>query len=123
MAPNPDAPLDETAALMAAVFAEPSQVTNSLQAVFKALEKPNSKVVVELPWYKDGGKHQLVLKAREGNRVVFYNPLGHGSQKAGTEITQALKRRVEADGTESCELGELEALFRAGKARALISPP
>jgi hypothetical protein len=123
MANPQDSQLEQTAALMAAVFAAPSQVTTSLQAVFKALERPDGKVVVELPWYKDGGTHQLVLKERQGNRVVFYNPAGHGKQPAGTVITQALKRRVEPDGTESCELADLEALFRAGKARALISPP
>ena len=117
-----DAPLDQTAALMSAVFAEPNVVTTSLQAVFKALEKPNAKVVVELPWYRDGSKHQIILKGRDANRVVFYNPLGHGKKGPGTELTDGLRRRIEPDGTESCELAELEALFRAGKARALVSP-
>src|SRR5665647_855839 len=78
--------LEQTARLMDAVFAEPSQETNSLQSVFKALDRPNSRVVIELPWYKDGGTHQIVLKARDGNRVSFYNPLGHGSKAAGTEL-------------------------------------
>ena len=115
--------LDQTAKLMSAVFAEPSQETNSLQSIFRALERPNSRVVIELPWYKDGGSHQLVLKARDGNRVVFFNPLGHGAKAAGTELLDGLRRRIEPDGSESCELADLEALFRAGRARALISPP
>lgn len=113
----------QTERLMAAVFGEATQRTSSLQTVFKAMDRPNARVVIELVWYADGGKHEVVLKERVGSRVRFYNPLGHGHQPAGTELTEGLKRRIEPDGSESCELMELDRLFRLGKARALISPP
>lgn len=119
----PDSQLSQTAKLMQAVFNEQTQESTSLQTVFKALERANTRIVIELPWYKDGGRHQLVIKGRSGSRLVFYNPLGHGSKPAGTELTDGLKRRVEADGTESAEMSEIELLFRLGKAKALISPP
>ena len=118
---QPASQLDETAMLLAAVLGSTSEETSSFQAVFKALDQPGKRVVLELPWYADGGTHQLILKERQGNRVAFYNALGHAGKGPGDMLTDGLKRRVEPDGTESAELSDLEALFRAGKARALIT--
>jgi hypothetical protein len=112
--------LAQTAGLLSAVLGAAAEETRSVQAVFKALGQPGKQVILELPWYPDGGTHQLVLRAREGDRVTFYNPLGHQGGP-GTELTDGLRRRVEPDGTESAALADVEALFRGGKARALIA--
>lgn len=116
----PSGQLGQTAGLLSAVLGSTSEETRSVQAVFKALGQPGKQVVLELPWYADGGTHQLVLRAREGDRVTFYNPLGH-SGGPGAELTDGLRRRVEPDGSESATLADIEALFRAGTARALIA--
>ena len=118
--PQASGQLGQTAGLLAAVLGATGEETRSVQAVFKALGQPGKQVVLELPWYADGGTHQLVLRAREGDRVTFYNPLGH-SAGPGAELTDGLRRRVEPDGSESAALSDIEALFRAGKARALIA--
>lgn len=116
----PAGQLGLTAGLLSAVLGGTSEETRSVQAVFKALGQPGKQVVLELPWYPDGGTHQLVLRAREGDRVTFYNALGHAGGP-GTELTDGLRRRVEPDGSESAALADIEALFRAGTARALIA--
>ena len=116
----PEGQLGQTASLLAAVMGATGEETRSVQAVFKALGQPGKQVILELPWYADGGTHQLVLRAREGDRVTFYNPLGHKGGP-GTELADGLRRRVEPDGSESATLADIEALFRAGKARALIA--
>ncbi len=116
----PSGLLGQTAGLLSAVLGTTSEETRSVQAVFKALGQPGKQVVLELPWYADGGTHQLVLRAREGDRVTFYNPLGHNAGP-GAELTDGLRRRVEPDGSESAALTDIEALFRAGTARALIA--
>lgn len=115
-----DGLLGQTAGLLSAVLGAAGEETRSVQAVFKALGQPGKQVILELPWYADGGTHQLVLRAREGDRVTFYNPLGHQGGP-GAELTDGLRRRVEPDGSESAALTDIEALFRAGKARALIA--
>ena len=112
--------LGQTAMLLNAVLGTTGEETRSVQAVFKALGEPGKQVVLELPWYADGGTHQLILRAREGDRVTFYNPLKTGAGP-GSELTDGLKRRIEADGSESAALADIEALFRTGKARALIA--
>lgn len=119
-AEQPSGQLRQTADLLSAVLGSTSEETRSVQAVFKALGQPGKQVVLELPWYADGGTHQLVLRAREGDRVTFYNPLGHAAGP-GVELTDGLRRRIEPDGTESATLADIEALFRAGSARALIA--
>jgi len=107
--------------LLNAVMGASSEETRSVQAVFKALGEKNKQVVLELPWYADGGTHQLVLKARAGDRVTFYNALGHKGGP-GDELTDGgLKRRIEPDGSESAALADIEGVFRAGQARALIA--
>jgi hypothetical protein len=107
--------------LLNAVLGATSEETRSVLAVFKALGDENKQVVLELPWYADGGTHQLVLKARTGNRVTFYNAIGHKGGP-GDELTDGgLKRRIEPDGSESAALADIEGVFRAGQARALIA--
>lgn len=117
----PSGQLAQTAMLLGAVMGATSEETRSVQAVFKALGQPGKQVVLELPWYADGGTHQLVLKARAGDRVTFYNALGHKGGPGDELADGGLKRRIEPDGSESAALTDVEALFRGGKAKALIA--
>lgn len=116
-----DPQLDQTQRLLFALMNQKAEQTDRFADVQRTLEAGQSDVIVELPWYPDGGTHQLVLTRIAGDRVVFFNPLGHKGQAPGTTLSDGgLIRRVERDGTESAPLSALEDLFAQGKARALL---
>lgn len=113
--------LDQTQRLLAAVMGTDAEQSSRFDDVRKAFSEGKSDVVIELPWYEDGSTHQLILTKLLSDRVVFINPLGHGNSKAGTVLSDGgLTRRVEEDNTESAAISDVEKLFGAGKARALI---
>jgi len=113
--------LDQTQRLLAAVMGTSAEQSSRFDDVRKAFGDGKTDVVIELPWYEDGSTHQLILTRVTGDRVFFINPLGHGSAKAGSDLQDGgLRRRVEEDNTESAAVADVEKLFGAGKARALI---
>lgn len=113
--------LDQTQRLLVAVMGAKAKQSNKFEDVRKAFRAGKTDVVVEIPWYSDGGTHQLILTRLQDDRVYFINPLGHGEALAGATLSDGgLARRVEGDSTESATIGELESVFGAGQARALI---
>lgn len=113
--------LDQTQRLLAAVMGTQAEQSSRFEDVRKAFSEGKSDVVIELPWYEDGGTHQLILTRMQADRVYFINPLGHGNARAGTMLHDGgLGRRVEEDNTESAAVADLERLFGTGKVRALI---
>ena len=113
--------IDQTQRLLSALTGESAEQTTQFADVRGALQKGRNDVVVELPWYPDGGTHQIILTRLVQDRVVFLNPLGHQGHSTGTTLEDGgIRRRVEPDGSESASVADLEALFVAGRARALL---
>lgn len=79
-----------------------------------------TEVVVEIPWYPDGGYHQIMLQKRVGDRVYFINTAGDRNATPGTDLEGTLARRVEEEGLESALISDLQTLFESGKGTALI---
>ncbi|HEY9766805.1 MAG TPA: hypothetical protein V6C82_10580 [Chroococcales cyanobacterium] len=113
--------IDQTKKLYEAVLGKKSEKSEDWGAVKKAFERGVSDVVVELPWYPDGGSHQIVLQKIANNRVFFINPLGHGQLPIGTELADGQPRRIEEAGLESMPTSALEKLFGEGKCSAMIT--
>jgi len=113
--------LDQTQRLLSAVMGKEAEQSSKFEDVRQAFGAGKNDIVIELPWYEDGGTHQLILTRLQADRTYFINPLGHGSAKAGTVLQDGgLARRVEEDNTESAATSEVEKLFASGKVRALI---
>ncbi len=113
--------LDRTGRLLEAVMGGHADRTESFAEVKAALEAGRMEVVVELPWYPDGGTHQIVLTQLEGERIRCFNPMGHKGRSVGEILMDGpLRRRVENDGAESFLVADLEERFAAGKAAALL---
>jgi hypothetical protein len=112
--------LDSTQALLKAVMGKKTQRVNQFEQVVAAFQKGQTDIVVELPWYPDGGTHQIILQRIQNSRAFFINPLGHGKLPVGAELTDGQPRRVEAGGLESMPVASLERLFKEGKTQAAI---
>lgn len=112
--------LGSTQALLKAVMGKKTQRVREFEPVKLALQQGKTDIVVEMPWYPDGGTHQLILQYEKNGRVYFMNPLGHGKFPVGTEISEGQPRRVEAGGLESMALTHLERLFKEGKCQAAL---
>ena len=113
--------LDQTQRMLDALLARTGTQTADFAVVKSALEAGRRDIVVELPWYPDGGTHQLILQALAGDRISVVNPLGHAGHAIGDELVDGgIVRQAEAGNIESVRLGDLEALFKQGLARALL---
>ncbi|MGE5706845.1 MAG: hypothetical protein ACM3YO_00795 [Bacteroidota bacterium] len=112
--------IDLTQKLFGAVLGKKSETVQEWKPLKEAFKRGVEDIVVELPWYPDGGTHQIILQKLENGRVYFINPLGHGNLPAGTELADAQPRRIEEAGLESMPATQLEKLFNEGKCSAMI---
>lgn len=113
MTGKPKRALKQTQHLAAAALGSRGRRVKEFDAVLEALAAGATNVVLELRWYPDGGFHQLLLERIASDRAYFLNPAGHTADGP-------LKRKVEADGRESCQLADLRELFEEGKGEALL---
>lgn len=120
MSAKPQRQIRKTRSLMEAVLGSPRKLTKDYSKVLEALNAGATNVAVELPWYEDGGTHQILLQHVEGERAFFINPAREPDLAPGTVLNDHLPRRVEASGLESTKLKNLEKLFERGKAVALL---
>lgn len=113
--------LDRTGKLLEALMGDRAGRTESFAEVQAVLAAGRTDVVVELPWYPDGGTHLIVLTHLEGDRIRCFNPLGHAGRSAGEILSDGpFRRRVEKDGSQSFLAADLEERFAAGEAAALL---
>ncbi|MNX71932.1 hypothetical protein D3C86_1032610 [compost metagenome] len=109
--------LAQTQRLAMAVLNAPARAVSGFGDVLKALKNGKHRVVIEVPWYADGGTHQLILSRIAGDRIHFYN-----TARASGRLKQTLARRKEADGTESARIDDLRQLFESARCGALLLP-
>jgi hypothetical protein len=111
--------LKQTQDLLAAVLRLSVQPTRKFARVVEALHA-GREAVVEIPWPPGRNYHQLTLHRVEGERVIFTNAARTAGLDAGMIVHDALPRKIEADGTESALLSDLQQLFEDGKGEALL---
>lgn len=112
----PKRQLKRTHALMEALLGTPKKGSKHFSKVIAALNAGATDIPVEIPWYDDGGFHQILLQRLVGDRVYFLNPL----PRKGTTSLGKLPRRPEPDGLESALLMDLEQVFNLGNGTALL---
>lgn len=118
--------LEETRQLLEATTGTGGRATERWEDVTTALAQGRTDIVLSLPWQHPEGppmRHTIVLDRREGDRLVFYNPKGHGALPVGTVLAgnQTIpERRVEGMGRESLPEAGLRDLFVKGAGAALI---
>lgn len=113
--------IEQTGALLQALFLQPTRMTQSLADVLKAIEAGKTNIVVELPWAEmrpEGHyeRHQVILLRIAHGRAYFDNPLKTAALP-GSEIGGVGKgplRRLEANGEESMDLAFFITLFENG---------
>lgn len=120
MSAKPQRQIRKTRSLMEAVLGAPRKMTKDLSKVLEALAAGKTDVPVEIPWYEDGGTHQILLQHVADERVFFINPARQPDLAPGTILNENFPRRVETGGLESTKLKNLEKLFERGKAVALL---
>lgn len=103
--------------LKSALRLDPSPVPR-FEEVLQALDD-QKHVLIELPWYSNGQRHLLSLRRREGDRLYFKHTGPKGDAPVGSIIKQGIRRRIEADGTESVSLDDLRRLFESKMCTAL----
>lgn len=84
------------------------------------------EVKLEIPWFlEDDGRHPLTLIREEGDRLVFFDPLGdeETAEHVGQFVSDGLTppRRVEPGGYFSLETAELLARFERGDGTAELA--
>lgn len=120
MPPTHPSPMMQSRILSEAILEAKPQRLEHLDAVLQALDQPGRVVVVEVPWYPDGGTHLLRLKRVKGDRLFFLSAPRDPRYAPGTKLGQGLPRRLEVDGTESATLHDFGRLFMSGKGEALV---
>lgn len=120
MSPTRPSPMTQTRILSEAILEGKPQRLTRLDAVLQALARPGRVVVVEVPWYPDGGTHLLRLQRLRGDRLFFLSPPRDPRFAPRAKPGRGLPRRLEADGTESARLDDFRRLFVTGKGEALV---
>lgn len=115
----PNRQLKKTQLLMGAILGVDRMRSKNFKKVLKALTDGMTDIVMEVPWYEDGGFHQILLQHRQGDRVYFINP-AQTKNPVGTSLKGKLPRRIEANGLESALVSDLESLFKSENAGALL---
>ena len=112
-------PLEQIQFLQQEVLGEELQTCQDPQAVLERLQQ-GQEVDLVLDW--DGRPQTVVLRALQGQRVLFYNPQGHFP---GFPVGTALEddgppRQIEGHNLESVLLQEFLDWFAEGRAQALV---
>lgn len=111
--------LKKTQLLIGAILGVDRMRSKNFKKVLKALSDGMTDIVVEVPWYEDGGFHQILLQHRQGDRIYFINP-AHSKKPVGASLKGKLPRRIEENGLESVLVSDLEDLFKSEGAGALL---
>ncbi len=112
--------IQETQRMLTSLLGHAPREIHDWEEIARTLTAGPRDIILELPWQhpdEEPSRHEIVVKRRDGDRVIFFNPRSHGELPVGAVLPATSlvpERRVEGEGLESLPEASLQQLFAQG---------